>query len=115
MKAGAWYAAVTLALIAVISWLFTLGFRTAEARQAVLVSGVIAFIVQMIAFAIARQVGREQVFLGWGIGSLLRLLTLAVYAMFVVKALGLPAGAALLSMATFFFVAIIVEPLLLAK
>lgn len=115
MKAGAVYALITLALIAVIGWLFTLGFKTPEARQAILVSGVIAFIVQMIAFAIAKQVGKDQIFLGWGIGSLLRLLTLAVYAMLVVKALCLPASAALLSMATFFFVAIIVEPLLLTK
>ena len=109
------YAVITLALIGVIGWLFTLGFKTPEARQAILVSGVIAFMVQMVAFAIAKQVGKEQIFLGWGIGSLLRLLTLAVYAMLVVKALGLPASPALLSMATFFFVAIIIEPLLLNK
>lgn len=115
MKAGALYAVITLALIAVIGWLFTLGFKTPEARQAILVSGVIAFIVQMIAFAIAKQVGREQIFLGWGLGSLLRLFTLGIYALLVVKALGLPANAALLSMATFFFVAIIIEPLLLNK
>lgn len=115
MKAGAVYAVITLALIGVIGWLFTLGFKTPEARQAILISGVIAFIVQMIAFAIAKQVGKEQIFLGWGLGSLLRLLTLAVYAMLVVKALGLPANAALLSMAAFFFVAIIIEPLALGK
>ncbi len=115
MKAGAVYAVITLALIGVIGWLLALGFKTPEARHAILISGVIAFMVQMISFAIARQIGKEQIFLGWGIGSLLRLLTLAVYAMLVVKALGLPANAALISMATFFFVAIVVEPLLLAK
>jgi hypothetical protein len=115
VKAGALYAVITLVLTGLIGWLFTLGFKGPEARQAILVSGVIAFIVQMIAFAIAKQIGKEQIFLGWGIGSLLRLLTLAVYAMLVVKALGLPSSPALLSMATFFFVAIIVEPLLLNK
>jgi hypothetical protein len=109
------YAVITLALIGLIGWLFTLGYKTPEARQAILISGMIAFAVQMIAFAIAKQVGKEQIFLGWGLGSLLRLLTLAVYAMLVVKALGLPSSPALLSMATFFFVAIIVEPLLLNK
>lgn len=115
MKAGALYALVTLALVGLLGWLFTLGFKGPEARQAILISGLIAFAVQMIAFAIARQVGKEQIFLGWGIGSLLRLLTLGVYGMLVVKALGLPASPALLSMATFFFVAMIVEPLLLNK
>lgn len=115
MKAGALYAVITLALIGILGALFALGYKAPDERQAILISGVIAFIVQMIAFAIAKQVGKESIFLGWGIGALLRLLTLAVYAMLVVKALGLPANAALISMATFFFVAIIVEPLLLAK
>ncbi len=115
MKAGALYAVITLALIGILGWLFTLGFKTPQERHAILVSGVIAFVIQMISFAIAKQIGRESIFLGWGIGALLRLFTLAVYAMLVVKALGLPANAALISMAAFFFVAIVVEPLLLAK
>lgn len=115
MKAGALYALITIALIGVLGWLFTLGFKTPEARQAILISGVIAFTIQMITFAIAKQIGKESIFLGWGIGALLRLFTLAVYALFAVKALGLPPNAALISMAAFFFVAIIVEPLLLAK
>ena len=115
MKAGALYAVITLALIGTLGALFALGFKSPEARQAIMVSGVIAFMIQMISFAIAKQIGKESIFLGWGIGALLRLFTLAVYALLVVKALGLPAEAALISMATFFFVAIIIEPLLLAK
>lgn len=115
MKAGALYAGLTLALFGVIGALFTLGFTSPAARQAIMISGVIAFIVQMISFAIAKQIGKESIFLGWGIGAMLRMLTLAVYAMLVVKALGLPLNAALISMATFFFVAIVIEPLLLAK
>lgn len=115
MKAGALYAVIALFLIGIVGALFFLGFKSPEARQAIFISGVIAFVVQVISFAIAKQVGRESIFLGWGLGALLRFLTLAVYAMLVVKALGLPANAALLSMATFFFVAIIIEPLLLAK
>jgi hypothetical protein len=46
-------------------------------------------------------------------GMGLRFLTLAVYALLVVKALGLAQAPALLSLAGFFFVTTLVEPLLL--
>jgi hypothetical protein len=52
---------------------------------------------------------------GWGLGALLRLITLAVYALVFVNALALPATAALISLATFFFLSTLVEPLVLAR
>lgn len=115
MKAGALYAVITLALIGLSGWLLSLGFKTGPERKAIAISSAVAFLIQIIAFAIARSVSREQIFIGWGIGALLRFGTLAVYGLVVVRAFALPMGAALISMATFFFVAIIVEPLLLAK
>ena len=52
-------------------------------------------------------------FAGWGMAMLLRFATLAIYGFLVVERLGLPSTAALLSLATFFFVSTLVEPPLL--
>jgi hypothetical protein len=51
----------------------------------------------------------------WGAGSLVRLLTLVVYALLVVKTFGLSPAPALLSMAVFFFLSTLVEPLFLRR
>jgi hypothetical protein len=52
--------------------------------------------------------------LGWGIGAVLRVVVLAVYALLIVPALGLPGAAALVSLVTFMFLSMLIEPLLLA-
>jgi hypothetical protein len=49
----------------------------------------------------------------WGLGMLLRFVVLVLYAFLVVKALALPAEAALLSLVAFFFLTTLVEPMLL--
>jgi hypothetical protein len=51
---------------------------------------------------------------GWGVGTLVRVLSLVLYALIVVPAYGLPRSAALVSLVTFLFVSMLVEPLLLA-
>jgi hypothetical protein len=43
----------------------------------------------------------------------MRFAVLGVYALVFVKALGLPSGAALISLAAFFFISTLIEPLLL--
>ena len=43
----------------------------------------------------------------------MRLMALAAYALVVTRALGLPSAAALVSLAAFFFLSTVVEPLLL--
>lgn len=84
-------------------------------RQAVLVSVALGVVVQAAALIVARRMGRDRVMAGWGAGSLLRMVTLIVYGWLVVPALGLPLAPALLSLVIFFFVTMLIEPLLLSR
>ncbi len=113
MRAIAAYAAASALLIAAVGGVLALAFPGPEARHSIVVSGCVAFAVQLFAFAVLRLTAREHVIAGWGLGAVLRMLTLVAYALVVVKALGLVAGAALVSLAAFFFVSMLVEPLLL--
>lgn len=113
MKALAIYAALSAALIAAASWVLVLAF-SADARHSIFVSAWVAFVVQLFAFAVLRLTVGRNVVAGWALGALLRMVTLAVYALVVVKALGLVATAALISLAAFFFLSMFVEPLVLS-
>lgn len=109
------FAAIALALTSGAALLMTFVWTTAADTRAVWTSAGIAFVVQMLAFGVALVMRRDQAMVGWGLGALMRLLTLAVYALVFVEPLGLPATAALVSLATFFFLSTLVEPLLLAR
>ncbi len=114
MKAGAYFAAATAGLIGV-SWLvLRLGFHSPADANALFTSAAVAFAVQIATFAVARRAAHRNLMVGWGIGTVLRLLALVLYAFLVAPALGLPRSAALVSLVTFFFVSMLVEPLLLA-
>jgi hypothetical protein len=116
MRALLVYTALTLGIVigggALLS---TVVFDGEAARHAVVVSGSVALVVQLFAFAILRLVARDprNAIAGWGLGALLRMATLLVYGLLVVKALGLAPVAALVSLATFFFLSMLVEPLAL--
>ena len=114
-KAFAIYGALCLVMLALGIWLFGLLFPTPAERRAVLVSAGLALVVQLVGFAAARHTSGTNPFAGWGIGMLLRFAALAIYGLIVVKAYALPSAAALLSLATFFFVSTLVEPPLLKK
>jgi hypothetical protein len=88
-------------------------FTDAASASAVRASAWLAFTVQILTFAIARLVSRENVIAGWGIGVILRFATVALWALLGVKALGLPLSPALLSLVCFYFVSTLVEPLFL--
>jgi hypothetical protein len=85
----------------------------AAAAHAVQVSAWLAVGVQVITFSIAKLVARQQVIAGWGLGVVLRFAMVAFWAFLGIKALGLEAGPALLSLVVFFFVSTLVEPLFL--
>jgi len=113
VRAMAVYALLSLAIIAGGAWLLALAFPSPAEVRAIRVSAVLAFVVQLATFALARRTAGTNPFAGYGAGMLLRFLTLAVYAFVVVDHLALPSSAALLSLATFFFVSTLVEPPLL--
>lgn len=114
MKAGAYFSAATAGLI-VVSWLLLrLGFTTPAERNALLISAGVAWGVQLATFAIARGAGHRNLMISWGMGTALRLVVLVFYAFLVAPAFGLPRTAALMSLVTFLFVSMIIEPFLLA-
>lgn len=102
---------VAIAVIGGISALFTEGLG----RQAILASAVLALVVQLLAFTVARMFRDRHVFVGWGMGSAMRFIALALYAVIVAKLWGAPVMAALLSFAAFLFVTTVIEPLFLKR
>ena len=105
-----------LALVVIVAgggWVMTQLWPSAEAAHAVTVSAAVAVVVQLLGFAVLRLTAPNNRIAAWGLGALLRALVLGVYALVVVKALGLAAAPALLSLAVFFFLSTLVEPLLL--
>ncbi len=76
-------------------------------------SAVIAFGVQLLAFAIARPFVKSNPIAGWGLGSLLRFAVVVLHALVGIPALGLESGPALMSLVAFLFVTMMLEPLFL--
>jgi len=114
VKAGTYFAAASAALIVICYMLLQLGFDSPGDSRALRISGMVAMAVQLVSFTIARRMPVSNLMLGWGLGTLLRVLVLTLYALLVVPALGLPRSAALVSVVTFMFVSMLIEPLLLA-
>lgn len=114
MKAVALYAVTTVTLVILVGWMLTFAFHGPGDASGVRLSGIVAVVVQVAAFGAIRLLGPRKVVVGWGIGALLRLVTLAVYGLMVIKGLvGVPAIPALIALATFFFLTTLIEPLLL--
>jgi hypothetical protein len=88
-------------------------FSTNADRHAVAVSAVVAWGVQVAAFALLWGLRRRHVLAAWAVGIGLRFLTLAAYALLVVRSPELPPTAAMCSLAVFFFVSLMLEPWLL--
>ena len=107
------YGLASVVAIGLAAGVFVAVYPEPLARQAVLVSAVVALVVQLVAFAIARLVAATgNAIAGWGLGAMICFAALVVYG-FVSRALGLPPNAALLSLATFFFLTELIEPPLL--
>jgi len=113
MKPVALFAALTLVVIAVAGFAITAAYGSPDASRAVWTSAAVAFSVQVLSFTIVKLSAKTNVMAGWGVGAILRFVVLGVYAVVIVKALGLPSGAALLSLVAFFFLSTLLEPLLL--
>jgi hypothetical protein len=107
------YALLCVVVIGLAAAVFGAVYDAAGDRRAVMVSAVTALVVQMIAFAIARlMAAKNNAIAGWTLGAVICLTSLVIYG-FVGRALGLPSNAALLSLATFFFLTELIEPPLL--
>ena len=107
------FVALTVVICCGGAWLVTLAIPGPEVARAVWTSAVVVLIVQPVAFQLVRLPGPQNVIAGWGIGAMLRGLVLVVFGFFGVKALGLAMEPALLSMAGFFFLSTVIEPVFL--
>lgn len=113
MKALALFAVATALIVGVAGWVFTLVYPTADGQRAVLASALVALVVQLFGFVVLQLAKKSNPIAAWGLGAVLRLAVLVVYALVAVRTFGLAPTPALLSLATFFFLSTLVEPLLL--
>jgi len=114
MKAAGLFALATLALIALSYPLLRMGFPMSRDTTALRTSAMLAFGIQIVNFAIARAMARRNLMVGWGIGAVLRLVALTLYALLVAPSLHLPLPSSLVSLAIFLFLSMLIEPPLLA-
>ena len=110
-----WVARYTLAaaaLIAGAAWLLGLHFSAAPERHALRVAAVVAVVLQVATFAVARRMAARNPVAGWGLGAACCMAGLIVFG-FAARGTGLALDAALFGLATFLFITELVEPLFL--
>jgi len=111
------FAGVSAALIIIASVVLRIYFRTVTEHRAMLVSAGLAFAVQLGSYALLRPArsghgAPGELLIRWGIGAVMRLLVLVLYAP-LARVMFLSLDAALVSLVTFFFMTMMAEPLLL--
>jgi hypothetical protein len=114
MKRSLLFAAACAVTIGAAWVIAVLLFKDTTSRRALGIAAIVAFVVQMVAFGIARAFARRQnVIAGWGIGIALRFVVLLAFGFLAVPAFGLPMASSLLGLAMFLFVSTLIEPLFL--
>jgi hypothetical protein len=110
---GQYLAAVLggIVVVGTVAWAFT----DSAGRQTVLASAALALVVQMGAFAVTRTMRERHLMLGWGLGSVLRVVALVLYAVIVARLWRAPVAPALLSFVGILFVTTVVEPVFLKR
>ena len=107
------YGLASALAIVLAGGVFTAVYGSSLERSTIWLSALVALVVQVVAFAIARaMVDGGRGIAGWGLGAVICFVALIVFG-FASRALGLPSDAALLSLATYFFLTELIEPPLL--
>ena len=112
IRAVALYVLVAGLVTAAAGWVLLLVYPGQEGQRAVMTSAILALVVQVVAFVLLQLFKGKNIMAGWGLGALLRFGTLGVYALFATKALALDTNTALVSLACFLILSMLVEPLL---
>lgn len=113
MKRFGGFIAVTIAVAGLGAWIITRAVPGVDVARSVWASAVTVVVVQALAFSLVRMMQPVNVIAGWGLGVMLRAVALVAFGFFGVKALGLSMEPTLLSMAGFFFVSTVIEPVFL--
>jgi hypothetical protein len=116
-RALGFFAGISAALIIVATIILRSYYRTVEQHDAMLISAGLAFAVQLGSYALLRparpgHAAPGELLLRWGVGAVLRLFVLVLYAP-LARIVNLSVEAALVSLVTFFFLTMMAEPLLL--
>lgn len=115
MKSPLGFALTTLCVSLLGAAVMAQLFGEPRAGRAVWVSALLALLVQLASYAIARRYARQgNVMKGWGIGALLRVGALGLYGLLAPRLLAFPIAPALVSFAVIVFVTTVIEPLFLA-
>jgi hypothetical protein len=116
LRAWLTYAGAGLVVTAVAAGAASL-ILEGEAARAVRITGAIAYGLQLVAFAMLLSVrGKDALFLaGWVGGMFLRFAGLGVVAWWVTATAALPREAALISLAGFLFLLLLMEPFFLRR
>ncbi len=117
MKLYLSYTLLTVAVIAGAAVALGFAFRGPGDAAALRLSAVIASVVQIATFGWTRRLaaGRAQMIVGWVAGALVRFVTLAVFGLLVLKVIPVAPAAALIGLASFFFLTTLFEPLFLRR
>jgi hypothetical protein len=107
------FALASLAAIGLAGFGLSFLFREAGDSRAIWISAVLAWVTQLAAFPAVRKLTSSNLMVGWGVGSLVRMGTLLAYVLIGAFVLKLPMTAALVSLALFYFVSMVIEPLFL--
>ena len=107
------YAAAVVGVLLIGGFLMSLAFRGPGDATAIAVSAAVALVVQLGAAMLGGAIGKANVQARMGAGALIRLFTLIAYALLVAFVIKLPLTAALVSLAVFYFVTTLIEPLLI--
>jgi len=111
------FAGISATLIIVATIILRTYYRTVGDHDAMLVSAGLAFAVQLGSYAFLRPARPGhgipgELLLRWGIGAVVRVFVLVLYAP-LARIINLSIEAALVSLVTFFFLTMMAEPLLL--
>lgn len=112
IRAVGLYLLVAVMVTLAAGWVLLLVYPGADAQKAIITSALIALAIQLVAFVLLQLFKGKNVMAGWGLGALLRFAGLGLYALVAIKALGLDMNAALVSLACFLFLSMLIEPLL---
>ena len=103
----------TVGVVLLVGTALAFAMRGPGDAWAIGLSGLVAVVVQLAAFAVGRTVGQGNLTARMGVGALFRFFSLVVYALLVGLVLKLPIVAALLSLFLFFFLSTLIEPFLI--
>jgi len=107
------FAVASLLLIGIAAAGLNFVFRDPGDSLAIWTSAALAWVTQLAAFPAVRRLTSVNLMTGWAVGSLVRMGTLLVYALVASQVLELSMTPALVGLALFYFVSMVIEPLFL--